>query len=146
MALLVAWLSLGACTLLGVACVLLYLDNRGRRGVERAALRALRLLSAQVAAQEEELGSLRRAVAGLAAPDLDVPRAVVLPPAFQPRPPSEPPVRRLTLELPIPSFLSEDEHATMMAPEPPPPPSSRRNVRATLVGGFVPGAAGSARE
>jgi hypothetical protein len=146
MALLVAWVSLGSCTLLGVMCVLLYLDNRGRRGVERAALRALRVLSAQVAAQEEELGSLRRAVADLADPD--VPRTVVLPPLAQPRPVGEERrTRRVTLELPIPAFVSEeDEHRTMMAPEPPAAPSSRRGGRSTLLGGFVPGDAESASE
>jgi hypothetical protein len=138
MALLVAWVSLGACTLLGVACVLLYLDNRGRRGAERAALRALRVLSAQVASQEEQLGTLRRAVAGLAAPEPDPPRAVVLPPVRSITATPEAPVRRATLTLPLPVLVPEDEHRTMMAPEPAAAPSSRRG-RATLLGGFVPG-------
>jgi hypothetical protein len=61
-----AWLNLGVCALLGVACVGLYLDARGAR---KALGSVVASLQRQTAAHNAAIGNLSRALALLAPPD-----------------------------------------------------------------------------
>ena len=79
MALLVAWVSLGACVLLSLACFGLYVDRAGQR-------RALAALQRQLAGLRREIASLVRA--GDPAP---TGRSAMLPAAPLQRAPTEAP-------------------------------------------------------